>query len=213
MMKKSLTIFTLCLLLGQSSAAKTPASNQGAQAIDSPTQTASLVEASKLNVQVIKLFSEGKYVEALPLATRVLEIREQALQPDNPLISSALINLASIHAELNKLDEAEKLYRRVLSINEKAGRSESEQSANVIYQLALICFNKKDYGQTDVLLKQSLAIREQILGPEHPDLVHLLLNIGQLYLSRDGFEKAKPFYVRAMNILQKAPPRKDAVSI
>ncbi|MCA1591787.1 MAG: TonB family protein, partial [Acidobacteria bacterium] len=167
----------------------------------------------RLNAQVVKLYAEGKYAEALPLAIRVLEIRDQGLESEHPLVTVALINLASVNAGLDKLDEAEKLYRRALNAIEKTGGGEGEQSANINYQLALIRYKKRDYKQTDSLLQRVLAIREKLLGPEHPGLVHTLLNIGALYLSRDGLDKAKSFYVRAMNILQKAPPRTDAVSI
>jgi len=39
-------------------------------------------DADALNSQVIKLYGEGKYAEAIPLAQRVLAIREKALGED-----------------------------------------------------------------------------------------------------------------------------------
>ena len=39
-------------------------------------------DADALNAQITKLFGEGKYADAVPLAQRVLTIREKALGPE-----------------------------------------------------------------------------------------------------------------------------------
>lgn len=49
----------------------------------SDSETRQLTEAANLNSTVIKLFGAGKFDEALPLAQRVLEIRERVLGADD----------------------------------------------------------------------------------------------------------------------------------
>ena len=49
------------------------------------------------NNQAIKLYGEGKYAEAIPLAERALEIREKALGPDHPDVATSLSNLAGLY--------------------------------------------------------------------------------------------------------------------
>src|SRR5918912_3701929 len=55
-----------------------------------------LAEAEQLNDQVLSLLKDRKYDKALPLAQRVLTIRERVLGPDHPLVGSALRNVADI---------------------------------------------------------------------------------------------------------------------
>ena len=45
-----------------------------------------LVEATQLSRQVVKLYNEKKYYEALPLAKRALELRQKALAREHPLL-------------------------------------------------------------------------------------------------------------------------------
>ena len=73
-----------------------------------------------MHAQVVKLFGEGKYDEALPLAKRVLEIREKALPPDHQLIDVSLANLAAVYTEKRKHNEAEPLYQKLLGRYEKS---------------------------------------------------------------------------------------------
>src|SRR4051794_23666540 len=78
------------------------ASGQTTSQQNSPTPSASvrqsaLAEADKLNAQVVKLYNEGKFDEALALAARVLAIREKELGPDSKLVAVALVNLGAIY--------------------------------------------------------------------------------------------------------------------
>lgn len=56
---------------------------QSAQNSSPKAQTPALTEAANLNAQAIKLFREGKYNEALPLAKRAVELREKELGEDH----------------------------------------------------------------------------------------------------------------------------------
>src|SRR4029077_6667255 len=49
-----------------------------------------LDEATALNQQVIQLYNQGRFSEALPLAQRALAMREEALGPDHPDVATSL---------------------------------------------------------------------------------------------------------------------------
>ena len=46
----------------------------------------SLAEATQLSLTVVKLYNQGKFDEALPLAKRALALREAALGPDHEIV-------------------------------------------------------------------------------------------------------------------------------
>ncbi|GFR69239.1 nephrocystin-3, partial [Elysia marginata] len=58
----------------------------------------------------------GLLPQALPALQRALEIRETALDPDDPLVGRSLHQLACLHAQWGKLSTAETLHRHALEI-------------------------------------------------------------------------------------------------
>src|SRR5262245_43105956 len=75
-------------------------------------------EAEALHKLVIELFQAGKYGEAIPLAERVLAIREKSLGRDHPNVALALNNLALLYKAEGRYADAEPLYKRASSIYE-----------------------------------------------------------------------------------------------
>ncbi len=59
------------------------------------------------------------------------------------------------------------------------------------------------YAKAEPLFKRALAIREKVLGPEHPDTVTYLNNLAELYKSLGAYAKAEPLYKRALAIREK----------
>lgn len=76
-------------------------------------------EASRLNQESKELYRAGKYVAALPLAQRLLAIREKEFGPDDAMVAMPLNDLGTIHYNLGQYAVAEPLYKRSLTIREK----------------------------------------------------------------------------------------------
>src|SRR4051794_26889554 len=79
-----------------------------------PTSQAVLDEASQLNKLVEKLYSEGKFGEAVPVAARALALREKALGSMHPDVAESLKNLAMLYREQGAYPKAEPLLVRAL---------------------------------------------------------------------------------------------------
>src|SRR5687767_11275989 len=90
------------------------ANDSNARLAHAGQQTAELDEARQLNQKVVQLFSEGKIDEALPIAKRVLQIREKALGRDDQLVVEALLNLAELKLYKSFYRESLSLYERIL---------------------------------------------------------------------------------------------------
>jgi len=52
-------------------------------------------------------------------------------------------------------------------------------------------------------LTRALAIRERVLGPDHPDTSHSLNNLAALYDNQGKYEQAEPLYQRALAIRER----------
>src|SRR5437868_4237636 len=111
--QSALAVALLGMLSLSSARAQTPAPQAAPQSPE-------LAEAHKLAVQVVELHNKKRYDEALPLARRVLEIREHALGKEHLLVGEAAQNLAAVQTARKNYDEALSLYQRALKILEKA---------------------------------------------------------------------------------------------
>jgi hypothetical protein len=69
-------------------------------------QQAGLGEAEALNRQVVQLYNQGRYGEAIPLAEKALAIWEKALGPDHPDVAPSLNNLSLLCTSLGDYPSA-----------------------------------------------------------------------------------------------------------
>lgn len=79
-----------------------------------------LAEAEQLNAQVVKLYSEGKYDQALPMAEQVVAVTEKAFGANHVLVADALRNLAEIHLAKKNHVQAKSHFQRMIRIYEDA---------------------------------------------------------------------------------------------
>ena len=76
-------------------------------------------EAENLVRQVIALFRDRKFNEALPLAEKAVALSESSTGTTSDLTAAALFNLANIQLAKRKTKEAEVTYDRYLAVYEK----------------------------------------------------------------------------------------------
>ena len=75
--------------------------------------------------------------------------------------------------------------------------------ASDLNERAIKLGNAGRYSEAEPLYKQSLAIREKVLGPNHPDVAASLNNLAELY--RTGrYTDAEPLLKRALAIREKS---------
>ena len=78
------------------------------------TRVCELVEkAEEFNQQVIQLYKQGRYQEAIKIAKNVLAIYEKNLEPNHLYVATGLNNLASLYKSLGDYTKAEPLYVKV----------------------------------------------------------------------------------------------------
>ena len=68
--------------------------------------------------------------------------------------------------------------------------------------LALLLQSQGDYAAARPLYERALAIREQALGPAHPDTATSLNNLAYLLWAQGDYAAARPLYERALQIVE-----------
>ncbi|WP_308796484.1 tetratricopeptide repeat protein [Tolypothrix sp. FACHB-123] len=170
----------------------------------SPQQSAELAEADQLSQQAVRLYRQGKYSQAIPLAERALAIREKVLGTEHPLVALGLNNLAALYSSVGSNAKAESLYLRSLAIQEKLLGREHPDVALSLNNLAALYSSVGSHVKAESLYLRSLAIEEKLLGREHPNVAQTLNNLAELYREQGDYTKAEPLYLRSLAIYEKA---------
>src|SRR6266851_6752777 len=191
--------FLTCFAFAENCIAQTPSSSQ------SP----GLVESYELTDKVLKLYSEWKYDEALPLAKRALELREAALGRNHEDLIPLLLNLGELYKATEKLSDAHSSFERALQISEKAFGADDLRVARILDRLAYVTYAQRDERKAESLFARSLAIKEKAVGLESPDLAQTAFALGELYRFRRDYPKAGPLYQRVIRIREKLGQKDD----
>jgi tetratricopeptide (TPR) repeat protein len=163
-----------------------------------------LERAKELVQQVLTLYRQGRYDEAIPVAQNILAIREKALGPEHPETASSLNILARLYMSKGDYARAEPLYQRTLAIREKALGPEHPDTAASLNNLAVLYKSTGEYARAEPMSQRALAICEKVLGPEHRHTAFSLNNLASLYCAMGDYARAEPLYQRALAIREKA---------
>ena len=98
--------------------------------------------AETLDEQVVRLYGEGKYADAEPLAKRSLELSLKKNGPDHSDTATGLNNLALLYHTQGKYDLGEPLHKRALAIREKALGPDHPDTATSLNNLAELYYHQ-----------------------------------------------------------------------
>ncbi len=208
-MKKVLTalIFSICLnhyAGAQTKVDQTQTASGATQTQKTTTaQPPELTEANRLGAQVVKLYREGKYDEALPLAKREVELREKALGPETQAVATSVFNLASLYQAKKNYHEAEPLFQRSLAVYEKSFGTDNLRLYPVLESYAFALFGNRKYSEAQQQLKRAVSIRESALGDESLEVARSLYTFGQLSQAIGDYGEALSSYGQAGEISEK----------
>ncbi|MGB5896605.1 MAG: tetratricopeptide repeat protein, partial [Geitlerinemataceae cyanobacterium] len=123
-----------------------------------------LAEAEQLNQQVMQLYQQGQYTEAIPLAEQALAIWEKVLGAEHPDVATSLNNLAMLYQAMGNYSGAEPLYQRSLAIREKVLGAEHPDVATSLNDLALLYRAQGNIPLATELLTRGTNIEEHNLS-------------------------------------------------
>ena len=198
--KSGIAVVVITGMMGLSGVMLTPTVGQ---VISQVSPQDKLAEAERLTQQVIQLYQQGKYNEAIPLAEQALAIRKKQLGDNHPDTATSLNNLALLYRLQGRYSEAEPLLKEALTISKQQLGDNHPDTATSLNNLAALYESQGRYSEAEPLYKQALAIRKQQLGENHPDTAGSLNNLAGLYESQGRHSEAEPLHKEALNIRRK----------
>jgi TonB family protein len=169
--------------------------------IQNPQQTQSpdFIKSNELNSAAVKLFNEGKYDEAFPLALQALSLRTAAVGLNDPELIPLLTNLGEI-TKRKDLELSSNYYTRALGLAEKAYGQTDIRLTTILDPLAFVEYTRKRTTVGEDLFRRSLRIKEIALGPRDPEIAVTAFNLAQAYAARAQYKDASPLLERAIAI-------------
>lgn len=166
----------------------------------SSPESPELTEATELTKSVAKLFKEGKFDEALPLAKRALEIRERLLPPTDQRVSLSLGYLGDVYMAKRDYDKARKTFERLLVLQEERLGPTGVNLAFTLDRLALLYYRDGKPAKSEEFYQRALAIREKAFGPESLQVADTLYALAQLYRARRDYDRSLASYKSSLLI-------------
>lgn len=142
--------------------------------------------------------------EALPYFERALRIREVVFGRDHVDVAVSAENLGLALADLGQFDRARALLERSLAIKAKA-LGPSQSVAMTWWSLAKMQLQRGDAADARVSSRRALAMYEEKLGPEHPDVAGTLQLVAEAELALGHAAAALAASERALTIFQRTP--------
>ncbi|MEK7833760.1 MAG: tetratricopeptide repeat protein, partial [Acidobacteriota bacterium] len=140
----------------------------------SAQESAGSEEADKLHTQVVELFHEKKFKEALPLAKRAVELREKTLGLSNEKTLASLKNLAAVYSEMKKTGDAVAVREKVLEAEESLYGVLSIKLSDNLSKLGWANVHNRDYNNAEKAFRRNLQVKETAWGTESKELLPAL---------------------------------------
>jgi len=150
-------------------------------------------EAVTLNNLAYLYVSQGKYEKAEPLHQQTMRILEQLIGPVRLAIARSLNNLASLYVSRGEYEKAESLHQQALEIREQMLGPLHLDTVQSLNDLADLYIKQSKYLQAEPLFQRAL----NVLGPDHPDIVHLHNKLIEFRAKRTQKSEALRFFAEA----------------
>ena len=180
---------------------QSPLHYQSAVQESGKSQATDLAEAARLKALVLQLYKEEKYNEALPLAQRALQLRENNPTLNATLLHGAVSDLGEIYLALRMFGEAESQFQRLIKVYEQSN-TEDRRLPAVLDRVALIRHARGRPDQAEDLYQRALQIREKVYGPRHPAVKQSIFNLAEFYQLLGSYKKADPLYQRLVSLTE-----------
>jgi len=146
------------------------------------------------------LASQGQHGEAHCVGQESLGHLEQALGRNHPDVIKLRQAISTDAQQQQRIGQA----APSVSPQRSPALSSALQEAERLNQLGIEQYRKAQYAQALESFQRSLAIKEQVLGANHPDVAATLNNLALLYQAQGQYGQAEPLLQRSLVILEQA---------
>lgn len=147
------------------------------------------------------LLEFGNIEEGIAVLERTASVIEAQEGKTSDFLASVLMNLGVAESMRGRPEKALERYETVRALHEDAGRP---VSASLWSAMGTAHSLAGDDAKALQFMERGLESKEASLGPDHPELIFMLFNIGFTLEGLERFDDAKAAYARALQIAETA---------
>lgn len=170
-------------------------------------------DAVKLTMEASRLFTAGKYKEAVPVAMRVVEISTKEKGADHIDTGQALRNLGFIQQAAGDKKAAEKSTEQALEIfsgSRALTDAQISEKASMLEMLGVYRYEDQKYEKAAEYFERAVLEREKLKADEL-ELANSVWSLANLNYIRRNFKKSEPLFKRVLEIRARKLKRSDSL--
>jgi tetratricopeptide (TPR) repeat protein len=148
----------------------------------------------------IKCFNENRLRYAEKSYKLALIKAKQVGAPDR-MFGRILFGLGTVYTAQGRYQDAEGLLKEARHLYQVEYGVSDLRLASVIQQLATNALKHNQLNEAETLFEECIAIQEEALNKDHPEVLKTLTQLGHVYYAKDNFEMAEDCYSRALESL------------
>ena len=156
-----------------------------------------------LNKEVVELYNEGKFNEAILVAEQALTLAKSLHSGDHPDVASSLNNLAALYDSQGHYSKAESFFQQALEMKQRLFTGDHPDVALSLNNLASLYEAQGRYSEAEPLSLQALKMLQRLFTGDHPDVALSFNNLALLYNSQARYSEAEPLYQQALEMWQR----------
>lgn len=181
------------------------------KALEELSSSDPLTKATYINNIVMAHMALGHNNKALELYEKVLDIRRNNCQDNDPSLIHTLHAVSHIYFERKNWTEALALYKealkRQLSPHNSILSSDPSSIAATYIWIGLILIQQQKYSEAIEAFEKALELWRTHLSEDHPVLAFLYNNIGVMYYKTRKFDLALTYHEECLKIETKSLPK------
>ncbi len=152
--------------------------------------------------QMTILDASGQSDRAVEIADRLLDTAERVLGPKDIRYPGVLDAVARVYFPAGREEEAIALFREAVRLHEIGAGEQHPSTLIFMGNLAASLLFSNRLEEAEVTGRIVLERNEEVLGPDHPQLVLALLGLAQSIREQGRWAEAAPLYQRALDLAE-----------
>ena len=161
-----------------------------------------------------KALEAGDFAQGETLLNEASHKDLEGAQRFQQMATKRWLSAAASQAELGALKEtqlryaeAATSYRRAVELAESIPKSSEAILAAYLNNMAAALLRAGDYASAEPSFQRAMAVLEQVLGPDHPQVAPCLGNYAMLFRATNRIPEADELEIRAKTIRAKYAPK------
>jgi serine/threonine protein kinase len=151
------------------------------------------------NTQAIIAVRAGRWDEAVEQFQKVVE-RMRALDPDNPNLAMALLNLGSAYAERRDFDDARTYMQQAAEHTERVLGPKHPSMTSLYANLALLSILQGRFVEAEPEIERALALQRMVLGDDHVETARTIASMAVVQRNLGRPEAAERLHRQALGV-------------